>query len=47
MANFAELNAQEMNETNGGSFPIIPTKAIVFGASVVYTAYALYKAARK
>ncbi|WP_295070036.1 hypothetical protein [Ruminococcus sp.] len=47
MANFAELNAKEMDETNGGSLPMIPTKAIVFGASVLYTAYALYQAKRK
>ena len=44
---FKRLNVQEMTETNGGSLPMIPTKAIVFGASVLYTAYALYQAKRK
>ena len=44
---FKGLNVQEMSETNGGSLPMLPTKAIVFGVSVLCTAYALYQNSRK
>jgi len=41
MANFAELNAKEMNETNGGIAPIL------IPVIVVPAAYALYRALKK
>jgi lactobin A/cerein 7B family class IIb bacteriocin len=43
MANFAELNAQEMNETNGGSVPTLPIKAVLITAAAVYTVYRAIK----
>lgn len=39
MANFAELNAQELNETNGGSVPALPIKIALITAATVYTVY--------
>ena len=42
MANFAELNAKEMNETNGGILPILGPVILVPVA-----AYALYNALKK
>lgn len=43
MANFAELSAQEMNETNGGSVPALPIKI----ATYLTAAYLVYRATRK
>jgi lactobin A/cerein 7B family class IIb bacteriocin len=42
MANFAELNAKEMNETNGGIAPILIPVVVV-----PIAAYAAYKALKK
>ncbi len=48
MANFAELNANELNATNGGSvsLPMLPIKAVLdvaakvaVATSVAYTVY--------
>jgi len=41
MANFAELNAKEMNETNGGIAPIL------IPILVAPVAYAVYNALKK
>ena len=42
MANFTELNAKDMNETNGGVLPVILIPTLVVPA-----VYALYNALKK
>lgn len=49
MAKFAELNVNELNDTNGGSvsLPVFPIKVAIKIAAATSVAYTVYKAITK
>jgi len=49
MANFTELNANELNYTNGGSvsLPVFPIKVAIKIAAATSVAYTVYKTITK